>query len=133
MSADLRAAADRARARLVELVDELAGELDPAAIRDRAIGVAVLSDGIEKLDELAGRELVDVAVLERWRDSVRAVLEQLAGRAGEDLHGGSFRFDQQGPIIVDRGHGEPGQITERMFWNLLEGTLDELEHRTGTR
>lgn len=122
--------ADVARDRLSSAVDQLAAATDPAEMRDLAIAVTVLAESVEKLDGVARRQAVHEDVLRRWRDSISTVLSQLTGREREDLRHGSFRFDQ-GEIVVDRGEGEPGIITERAFWDLLEGTLHEIEDRVG--
>lgn len=121
--------ADQARDRLASLVAELAAANDPDKIRDLAIGVTVLSEAIEKLDGLAQREVVHLRVLQRWTRDVGAILTKLTGRELEDLRYGSYRFDLNGPIVIDRGEGEPTTITEREFWNLLEGTFAEMRDR----
>lgn len=121
-------ASERARARLTQLIDRLSSATDSAEIRDLSIGVAALASSLDEIDEQTKYERVHVAVLERWRDNIAAILEPLTGRSTEDLRYGSYRFNQ-GPIIVDRGEGDPGRISERAFWDLLEGTYSEIRDR----
>lgn len=137
---NLEQAAESARLRLVSLVMELAAETDPAAIRDRAIGVAALTTAIEGLDELADRELVHRAVLRRWRDEVAALLADVAGtdlegiRYGSPLEGRDVTIEvhatEEAALERIRHHGarRPDRLT---FYGALEGVLRELEDRVG--
>jgi hypothetical protein len=124
--------ADALEARSTQLIERLGREDDPAALRDTALAIVALGEGTRVLRERTEHERVSGATLRRWRDSVLAVLGAIAGAGPEDgvMRYGSYAgsFEE---AVVDNGSGEPGVITSRMFWDLLEGTYREMCNLVG--
>lgn len=95
------------RDRVQYLTRRLANATAAADLRDYAIALVACSEALEKLEDLDGRVHLDRDRVERWRESLRKLLE-LLGEPPDDEHA--------------------RRPWSRAYYEVREGLLDDLHH-----